>query len=122
MRSFNNDFAEYLKSNSDFVAKGLMRGCLYLIEDDFLYPAATYSPELSATIKGEVLRLHHPDTVMNELDVYEGIDSHSSEVQPYSREVVEVYSEDTKYHCIAYIYKWSTAHLPVIKSGNFMDI
>lgn len=107
-----------LARHAEFVAEGTCQGRLYNIGD---YPGAVPSEDPSERVKGEVWFLREPDSVLPELDQYEGCGPGFLEPTEYVRRRQEIVLADGT-TCIAcvYLYNRPTGPLLRISSGDFL--
>ena len=121
MRDFDHPMARMLSRNADFVGTARCRGRLYLVKH---YPGLVLSDDASDAVYGEVYRLHQPEALLREFDMYEACGEGFAEPTQYVRQRLPVSLEEGTDQAIevwTYIYNWPVAHLPRIASGRFME-
>lgn len=102
--------SRYLAAHSDWVAGVFLPGYLY---DLGYYPGFVYDPHSPQRVYGDVLRLHHPNALLSELDDYEEMSLPDRE---YDRLLLPYPATDGLW---CYTYRRPTAHLPLIASGDY---
>ena len=117
-RHAGSEMYRLLARYADLVAEGTYRGRLYKVGD---YPGAVPSEDPSERVKGEVWFLREPDSVLPELDRYEGCGPGFPEPTEYVGRRQEIVLADGT-TCIAcvYIYNRPTDDLVRISSGDFL--
>ena len=119
MRDFDHPMARMLSRNADFVGAARCRGRLYLVKH---YPGMTLSDDAADIVHGEVYRLHQPEALLREFDMYEACGEGFAEPTEYIRQMLAVTLADgTAGEAWTYIYNWPVAHLPRIASGRFVE-
>jgi gamma-glutamylcyclotransferase (GGCT)/AIG2-like uncharacterized protein YtfP len=121
MRDFDHPMARMLSRNADFMGQARCRGRLYLVKH---YPGLTLSDDAADAVYGEVYRLHQPDALLREFDMYEACGEGFAEPTQYVRQMLPVTLEDGTGEAIevwTYIYNWPVADLTRIASGRFME-
>jgi gamma-glutamylcyclotransferase (GGCT)/AIG2-like uncharacterized protein YtfP len=126
MRDFDHPMARMLSRNADFIGPARCRGRLYLVKH---YPGLTLSDDAADAVYGEVYRLHQPDALLREFDMYEACGEGFAEPTQYVRQMLPVTLEDGTGEAIeppiveawTYIYNWPVADLTQIASGRFME-
>ena len=86
----------------------------------------TLHAEISARIMppAEVYRLHQPEALLREFDMYEACGEGFAEPTQYVRQMLPVTLEEGRGEAMevwTYIYNWPVAHLTRIASGRFME-
>lgn len=117
-RHTGSEMYRLLARYADFVAEGTYQGRLYRIGD---YPGAVPSEDPSERVKGEVWFLRESDSVLRELDQYEGCGPGFPEPTEYARRRQEILLADgtARIACV-YIYNRPTDDLVRISSGDFL--
>jgi gamma-glutamylcyclotransferase (GGCT)/AIG2-like uncharacterized protein YtfP len=131
MRDFDHPMARMLSRNADFIGAGRCQGRLYLVKH---YPGLVLSDDGRDAVFGEVYRLHQPEALLREFDMYEACGEGFAEPTQYVRhmlpvtlqgggagETAEANVEALTVKAWTYIYNWPVAHLPRIASGRFME-
>jgi gamma-glutamylcyclotransferase (GGCT)/AIG2-like uncharacterized protein YtfP len=121
MRDFDHPMARMLSRNADFIGTARCRGRLYLVKH---YPGLTLSDDTSDAVYGEVYRLHQPDALLREFDMYEACGEGFAEPTQYIRQMLPVTLGEgagEKIEVWTYIYNWPVADLTRIASGRFME-
>lgn len=106
-----------LKQFGERVGPGKVRAVLY---DVGSYPGAVDTAETGAFVQGEVYLLRNPESDLETLDRYEGLDGQSPESGEFrrSRTVVELEAGGSLRAWI-YLYNRPTAGLARIRSGDY---
>jgi len=108
-----------LSRNADFLGYARCRGRLYLVKH---YPGLVLSDDAADTVYGEVYRLHQPEALLREFDMYEACGEGFAEPTQYVRQMLPVTLEQGEtVDAWTYIYNWPVAHLTRIASGRFME-
>ena len=121
MRDFDHPMARMLSRNADFIGRARCRGRLYLVKH---YPGLVLSNDAADAVYGEVYRLHQPEALLREFDMYEACGEGFPEPTQYIRQMLPVALEDGAGETMevwTYIYNWPVAHLIRIASGRFME-
>ena len=119
MRYFDHPMARMLSRNADFVGAARCRGRLYLVKH---YPGMTLSDDAADIVHGEVYRLHQPEALLREFDMYEACGEGFAEPTQYIRQMLPVTLEQGETCEVwTYIYNWPVADLKRIASGRFME-
>jgi len=97
------------------VGEGFVPGVLYDLGG---YPGAVPDEEAKSRITGTVMLLPEDESLLRQLDAYEGFDPRSPESSEYVRELrkVELVAGGSL-ACWIYIYKWKPDQKRVIVSG-----
>jgi gamma-glutamylcyclotransferase (GGCT)/AIG2-like uncharacterized protein YtfP len=119
MRSFDHPMAKLLSRSAEFIGDARCRGRLYLVKH---YPGLVLSDDADAVVFGELYRMHRPDELLREFDMYEACGEGFAEPTEYLRQMLPVTLVDgTASEAWTYIYNWSVAGLPCTMSGRFME-
>ena len=121
MRDFDHPMARMLSRNADFIGSARCRGRLYLVKH---YPGMTLSDDAADIVYGEVYRLHQPEALIREFDMYEACGEGFAEPTQYVRRMLPVTLEQGASEAMevwTYIYNWPVADLKRIPSGRFME-
>ncbi|TDB68830.1 gamma-glutamylcyclotransferase family protein [Arundinibacter roseus] len=116
MRGFNNPFAATLRKHSSFAGLGHFTGELYRIS---WYPGALYLPKSTTSVHGEVYKLIHFETLIEQLDLYEEIDSNEAQSLYIRREVPVMTERQEVISCWTYLYNQPVLAADLIPSGRF---
>jgi gamma-glutamylcyclotransferase (GGCT)/AIG2-like uncharacterized protein YtfP len=116
----NGRMHHYLKNRAVFIDKASLPGKLYLILD---YPGAVPSPDDSGhTVQGEVYRLRHPTTVLQQLDEYEECSSQFPKPHEYQRlETTVMLASGKPVQAWVYWFRHSISGLKQISSGDYLE-
>jgi len=118
MRGFDHPMARLLSAHADFVAEASCRGRLYLVKH---YPGLVLSEDNEAVVHGELFRLHQPDALLAELDIYEACGEGFAAPTEYLREMIGLSLADgSSCEAWTYLYNWPVTELPLIPSGRFI--
>ena len=121
MRGFDHPMARMLSRNADFIGQARCRGRLYLVKH---YPGLVLSDDAADAVYGEVYRLHQPEALLREFDMYEACGEGFAEPTQYLRQMLPVTLEQGTGEAVdvwTYIYNWPVADLPRIESGRFLE-
>jgi gamma-glutamylcyclotransferase (GGCT)/AIG2-like uncharacterized protein YtfP len=119
MRGYDHPMARLLSANADFIGEAMCRGRLYLVKH---YPGLVLSDHADDVVFGELFRLHAPDQLLPEFDMYEAAGAQFPQPTQYVREMLPVTLADgAACEAWTYIYTWPVAHLPRIASGRFLE-
>jgi len=119
MRGFDHPMAQLLSRSAEFLGQARCRGRLYLVKH---YPGLLLSDDATDIVFGELYRLHRPDELLRELDMYEACGEGFAAPTEYIRQMLEVARDDgSAIEAWTYIYNWPVAGLPRIVSGRFME-
>ena len=119
MRGFDHPMATLLQRGSDFIDEARCRGRLYLVKH---YPGLVLSDDADDVVFGEVCRLHQPQELLREFDMYEACGEGFAEPTEYIRRILPVTLGDGAVgEAWTYVYNWPVGHLPRIASGRFLE-
>jgi gamma-glutamylcyclotransferase (GGCT)/AIG2-like uncharacterized protein YtfP len=120
MRDFDHPMARMLSRNADFIGQARCRGRLYLVKH---YPGLVLSEDEDDAVYGEVYRLHQPEALLREFDMYEACGEGFAEPTQYVRQMLPVTLEHGAGEVVVwtYTYNWPVADLTRIASGRFME-
>ena len=119
MRGFDHPMAKLLSRSADFIGEANCRGRLYRVKH---YPGLVLSDEPGEVVFGELYRLHAPDELLREFDMYEACGEGFAAPTEYVRQVLLVTVADGQAEkAWTYLYNWPVAHLPRIESGRFLE-
>jgi len=119
MRGFDHPMAKLLSKSADFIGEAKCRGRLYRVKH---YPGLVLSNDASDIVFGELYRLHAPEQLLREFDMYEACGEGFPEPTQYVRQMVQVALADgAASEAWTYVYNWEVAHLPRIASGRFLE-
>ena len=118
MRDFDHPMARMLSRNADFLGAARCRGRLYLVKH---YPGLVLSDDEGDAVHGEVYRLHQPEALIAEFDMYEACGEGFPEPTQYIRQMLPVTLEGGEtLEAWTYIYNWPVSELKRIESGRFL--
>ena len=119
MRDFDHPRARMLSRNADFIGAARCRGRLYLVKH---FSGMTLSDDAADIVHGEVYRLHQPEALLREFDMYEACGEGFVAPTEYIRQMLPVTLRDGAVReAWTYVYNWPVAHLPWIASGRFLE-
>ncbi|WP_375310921.1 gamma-glutamylcyclotransferase family protein [Bradyrhizobium sp. A5] len=119
MRGFDHPMARLLAGHADFLGEATCRGRLVLVKH---YPGLLLSDANAEVVHGELFRLHVPEELLRELDMYEACGEGFAEPTEYLRKLIDVTGADgVAEKAWTYIYNWPVTDLPHIESGRFLD-
>jgi len=113
----SNPYAVFLKENSRFFQKGRFKGELYNIGN---YPGAIVNQMAGTFVYGSIFLLNDPNSVLNELDDYEGFGDDFVQPNEFVRKLIEVETEDAMLSCWVYLFNHPVDGLLVIESGKYL--
>lgn len=114
MQGFTNPFAKKLRKNAVWKGKATITGQLF---DLGSYPGTVFNSNTPSLVHGEVWEILDFDSVIPNLDYYEGI--HDSQPE-YVREPIPVLLETGQVQLAwVYLYCQSTDALVQIKHGDY---
>jgi gamma-glutamylcyclotransferase (GGCT)/AIG2-like uncharacterized protein YtfP len=118
MRGFDHPMAKLLSRSAEFCGEARCQGRLYLVKH---YPGLVLSDDADDVVFGELYRMHRPDELLREFDMYEACGEGFAEPTEYLRQMLTVTLEDgTASEAWTYIYNWPVSELPRIASGRFL--
>jgi gamma-glutamylcyclotransferase (GGCT)/AIG2-like uncharacterized protein YtfP len=119
MRDFDHPMARMLSRNADFLGPARCRGRLYLVKH---YPGLVLSDDERDVVHGEVYRLHQPEALIAEFDMYEACGEGFPEPTQYVRQMLPLtLAGGATIEAWTYIYNWPVTELKRIASGRFME-
>jgi gamma-glutamylcyclotransferase (GGCT)/AIG2-like uncharacterized protein YtfP len=119
MRDFDHPMARMLSRNADFLGPARCRGRLYLVKH---YPGLVLSDDERDVVHGEVYRLHQPEALIAEFDMYEACGEGFPEPTQYIRQMLPLtLAGGATIEAWTYIYNWPVTELKRIASGRFME-
>ena len=108
---------QYLRG-ADFISPAKIRGQLFMVD---YYPGLVLS-ETEHWAMGEIYLLED-DAQLHDLDVYEGCAKKSPQPHEYERRKTQVMlASGEEMAAWVYVYKQDTHHLPVISTGDFLNL
>jgi gamma-glutamylcyclotransferase (GGCT)/AIG2-like uncharacterized protein YtfP len=118
MRGFDHPMAKLLSRSAEFIGEAHCRGRLYLVKH---YPGLVSSDDADDLVFGELYRMHHPDELLREFDMYEACGEGFAEPTEYLRQMLSVTLADgAASEAWTYVYNWPVKKLPRISSGRFL--
>src|ERR1700716_3035389 len=112
MRGFDHPMAQLLSRRADFIGEARCQGRLYLVKH---YPGLVLSADPTDVVFGELYRLHRPDELLREFDMYEACVYGFAESTEYIRQMLSVKRDgQTADEAWTYIYNWPVTRLPRI--------
>ncbi|MGJ4967344.1 MULTISPECIES: gamma-glutamylcyclotransferase family protein [unclassified Bradyrhizobium] len=118
MRGFDHPMARLLSANADFVAEASCRGRLYRIQH---YPGLVPSDDAADLVHGELFRLHQPEPMLREFDMYEACGEGFAAPTEYLRRCLAVTLADgAAREAWTYVYNWPVDEVARIASGRFL--
>jgi len=113
----DNEFTNYLTSNSTICCKGKIQGRLY---DAGHYPGLIIDKD-NYDVWGTIYRLHNTPEVIKQLDFYEGYGEGEEQPNLYIREALSIETNEGKMTCWVYLYNRSIAGLKEIATGDYVE-
>lgn len=108
-----------LSNNAGHIGEAAFQGKLFLVED---FPGVVPSSDPGDLVKGDLYELGSKE-ILSKLDRYEGFDADRKEESLFLRKLMTVRllypGKDLK--AWIYIYNGETGHLPIIKSGDYLN-
>jgi gamma-glutamylcyclotransferase (GGCT)/AIG2-like uncharacterized protein YtfP len=114
----DNEFANYLTSNSTICCKGKIQGRLY---DAGHYPALVIDSKDNYDVWGTVYRLKNLQEVLKQLDFYEGYGEGEEQPYLYIREALTIETNIGAMTCWVYLYNHSVAGFKEIATGDYVE-
>jgi gamma-glutamylcyclotransferase (GGCT)/AIG2-like uncharacterized protein YtfP len=119
MRGFDHPMSHLLSRNAEFLGEARCRGRLHLVKH---YPGLVLSDDPEEVTFGELYRLHRPQELLTEFDMYEACGEGFAEPTEYLRRILPVIlADDAASEAWTYLYNWPVTHLPRIASGRFLE-
>jgi len=119
MRGYMHPMAKLLSANAEFLGEASCRGKLYLVRH---YPGLVLSSDPTDIVHGELYRLHEPDALLREFDMYEACGEGFAEPTEYVRQTLPVtLAGGSAGEAWTYLYNWPVTELPLIASGRFLE-
>jgi gamma-glutamylcyclotransferase (GGCT)/AIG2-like uncharacterized protein YtfP len=119
MRGFDHPMARLLSRSADIIGEARCRGRLYLVKH---YPGLVLSDRPGDVVFGELYRLHRPDELLREFDMYEACGEGFAAPTEYVRRMLQVTRDgQAADQAWTYIYNWPVTGLRRIASGRFME-
>jgi gamma-glutamylcyclotransferase (GGCT)/AIG2-like uncharacterized protein YtfP len=117
-RGFDHPMAKLLSRSAEFCGEARCRGRLYRVKH---YPGLVQSDDPDDVVFGELYRLHHPDELLREFDMYEACGEGFAEPTEFLRHMLTVTLDDGALsEAWTYVYNWPVKKLPRISSGRFL--
>lgn len=113
--AYDNPMAHLLRQHSRLVGHGYVPGRLF---DLGWYPGATYEPDSTYQVWGDIFALTE-DSILKQLDDYEGIENHPDD--EYARREVLVQMSSKQVPCQMYVFLKSDGQQTLIESGNYLS-
>jgi gamma-glutamylcyclotransferase (GGCT)/AIG2-like uncharacterized protein YtfP len=118
MRGFDHPMAKLLSRSAEFIGEARCRGRLYLVKH---YPGLVLSDAAEDVVFGELYRMHRPDELLREFDMYEACGEGFAAPTEYVRRMMPVTLVDgAASEAWTYVYNWPVRKLPRIASGRFL--
>jgi gamma-glutamylcyclotransferase (GGCT)/AIG2-like uncharacterized protein YtfP len=119
MRGFDHPMAKLLSRSAALIGEARCRGRLYRVKH---YPGLVLSDDANDVVFGELYRLHAPNELLREFDMYEACGEGFAAPTEYVRQVLSVTVADGQAEeAWTYLYNWPVGHLPRIISGRFLE-
>lgn len=119
MRGFDHPMSQLLSRHADYLGPARCQGRLYLVKH---YPGLALSDDPAGIVFGELYRMHRPEELLRELDMYEACGEGFTEPTEYLRRMLPVTPADgPASEAWTYIYNWPVTGLPRLVSGRFME-
>ncbi|ARK11626.1 gamma-glutamylcyclotransferase family protein [Fibrivirga algicola] len=113
--TYDNPMAQLLRKNARLLGHGYVPGRLF---DLGWYPGATYEPDSLYRVWGDVFTLTDDQSILKQLDDYEGIENHPDD--EYARIDVPVQMGDEQVTCQMYVFLKADGQQTLIESGNYL--
>jgi gamma-glutamylcyclotransferase (GGCT)/AIG2-like uncharacterized protein YtfP len=117
MQAYDHPMARLLAENAEPAGEGSCCGQLYQIKH---YPGLIASNDSSDRVFGELFRLHETDSLLAQLDEYEGCGPSAPPPTQYIRVVRPITLPDRTVDAWTYLYNRPVAGLKRIMSGRFL--
>lgn len=103
----------------EYIGQGKIQGKLYEVSG---YPGAIESDNRHDQVYGELYRIVNSNTLLQQLDEYEGCSHTFAEPHEYVRKKIPVIlHKESILNAWVYIYNHETSKLEQIKSGNYLS-
>ncbi|MBO0952741.1 gamma-glutamylcyclotransferase family protein [Fibrella forsythiae] len=113
--TYDNPMAQLLRQQAVLIGHGYVPGRLF---DLGWYPGATYEPDSPYRVWGDVFELTD-ESVLNQLDEYEGIEDHPDD--EYARRNVPVQMNNEVVACQMYVFLKADGQQTLLESGNYLS-
>ena len=113
--AISNPMAQLLRQQARLLGHGWVPGRLFNLG---WYPGATHEPDSAYRVWGDVFQLSD-ETILAQLDEYEGIEHHPDD--EYARREVPVHMGGEVVPCQMYVFLKVDGHQTLIESGNFLE-
>ncbi|MBO0933684.1 gamma-glutamylcyclotransferase family protein [Fibrella aquatilis] len=113
--AISNPMAQLLRQHGQLLGHGWVLGRLFNLG---WYPGATYEAGSAYRVWGDVFQLTD-ETILTQLDDYEGIKHHPDD--EYARREVPVHMADEIMPCQMYVFLKANGQQTLIESGNFLE-
>src|SRR6267154_6791055 len=87
MRGFDHPMAKLLSRSAEFLGEARCQGRLHLVKH---YPGLVLSDDPDEVVSGELYRLHQPEELLAEFDMYEACGEGFAEPTEYVRRLLNV--------------------------------
>ena len=114
----DNEFAKYLKQNTDFATNAVFKGRLYNISD---YPGAVLD-DAGYAIHGVICKLSDPATALKVLDEYEGFGEAEEQPNLFVRTMIEAITPAGNVKCWVYLYNLAVDGCAEITTGKYQSL
>jgi gamma-glutamylcyclotransferase (GGCT)/AIG2-like uncharacterized protein YtfP len=118
LQNKNNEFGAYLSTNCDYLKSGMFKGSLY---DAGEYPGALYQAESEGFVYGRIFYMNNPEKTLSILDEYEGVGENEVRPNLFTRQLIEIETDDELMSCWVYLYNLPVEGLRQILSGSYPE-
>ncbi|WP_158642995.1 gamma-glutamylcyclotransferase family protein [Mucilaginibacter ginsenosidivorax] len=112
-----NTYAQYLQQHCTLIGGGKFGGILY---DVGHYPGATIDAITGRYVYGSIYLMDDAEKILPVIDEYEGIGAQEAKPHEYTRQLIEIDTEQGPVVCWVYIYNWPTDNLPEVPGGDYI--
>jgi gamma-glutamylcyclotransferase (GGCT)/AIG2-like uncharacterized protein YtfP len=113
----DNQFARYMNQHAKFYRSGKFKGKLY---DLGSYPGAILHTDAQGFVHGSIYHINNPEAWAI-LDEYEGISPTEPHPQQYTREQINIETDEGAIKSWIYLYNWPVEKHRLIASGNYLQ-
>lgn len=114
--SKNIEFGAYLSTNCSYLKDGMFKGSLF---DAGEYPGALFNRGSEGFVYGRVFYMNNPAKTLGVLDEYEGVGENEAQPNLFTRQLIEVETDDEPVICWTYLYNLPVDELWQIISGRY---
>ena len=113
----DNEFGRYLKQNSKLYKQGNFKGKLFDVGE---YPGAITYPNSDYCVHGMIVQIDTPIQTLKHIDDYEGFGDDQLQPNLFTRELLDIETDNEIVECWVYLYNHPITNLPQIISGDYL--